>query len=139
MPAAMPNSIKKIIGTRALILKPKASISWFGLRIFAGLGTCEKSLPVKQYGVIYLRTMCMRNTREMILRIKGVTLFFLRLARGFGSRINHQEVRWFRELPDQFAMLNFKTAFDTAYIARLGDSCEVKWNGFDQVVSDVHH
>lgn len=55
------------------------------------------------------------------------------------GRLDHQEFGGIGELLDQFTVFLFEGAFKVSYITGFRNTFLFQWNGFDQVVTDVHH
>jgi hypothetical protein len=54
-------------------------------------------------------------------------------------RVDYQEFRWVGKLLDQLLVFQFKISFEAPQVARLGDFFIVQLNGFNQVITDIHH
>jgi len=71
--------------------------------------------------------------------MEGLTLPEPVNRQGLGRRISHQEFRRLGTLLDQFFVFHFQAALDAAHITRNGDALVIELDGFDQVISQVHH
>lgn len=61
------------------------------------------------------------------------------IADRFGSRIYYQEFRRVRKFLDLLSIFHLEHSFESAEIAGFGNPFIIQLNGFDKVISEIHH